>query len=100
MSHPDPLYDPDWGDDRTNEEWESWCDEQANREIFRDQCRSTTENYESFKDTLIFYWREKDWTRAHAALSAVVMTTDSHDLMIEASTLANLSIWRQYETAS
>ena len=85
MSHPDPLYDP---------EWESYCDEQANREMFRDQCRSTVEYYRLISEMLQLYWQFERFSEAAAyCLGILTESKDSH-LMIEMCVLRDVLIER------
>ena len=87
------IYDDWWQQQDQDEEWIA-NQQQADKQIFRDQCKSMVENYESLRELLIFYWSEGEWDRAHAALSAVVMTTPDFDLMMECATLSSLVAWR------
>ena len=91
MSHPDPLYDP---------EWESYCDEQANREMFRDQCRSAVEDNKLISEMLQLYWEYRRYSEASAyCLGILTMTNDSH-LMIEMAILRDILLEVSRETAS
>jgi hypothetical protein len=86
MSHPDPLYD---------QEWESYCDEQANREIFRDQCRSTVEDNKLISEMLQMYWQYRRYSEAAAFCLGIIIISDDPHLMIEMCVLRDLIIWRE-----
>ena len=93
-NEPLPCDDQWWWQQDQDEEW-LHNQMMADRQIFRDKCRSTLEDHKTFASLIVFYWETEDFVRAHAALSAVVMTTKDHGLMMECASLTNLIAWRE-----
>jgi len=107
MSHPNPLYDPEWVLESLRKtslydpEWESYCDEQANRAIFRDQCRSALEEQKFLSDMIQEYWMLQKYELCSACcLGALLANETKGDVLMELAFLRDI-LWEvSRETAS